>query len=212
MEGLVETCRHIIVANATQRCGVALLSSVTSRLTAKEAQLLDLYDKREEHAGNEGSITTSIIESLIQTHSTLKAVHAGSGSTKQDRDLLPEIIRRDGLASASLALDADMAAAYARQAELRREVLTQTHENKELVDKIVTVVQGKKKRERQNLSAEAKAEMESVEESIRTTLDKREIVRNIVQGLLLESGLNWVDNEGLMDLMLRSGERDSTDS
>ena len=35
---------------------------------------------------------------------------------------------------------------------------------------------------------------------------KREIVRNVLQGLILESGVEWADDEHLLKLMLVIGE------
>ena len=35
---------------------------------------------------------------------------------------------------------------------------------------------------------------------------KREIVRNVLQGIILESGVEWADDEHLLNLMLVIGE------
>lgn len=205
----LRTVSHLIIKNnARHRQGIAQISTLRAHRSQKEELALKLYDGLQRSNDEQAQVKKVITRALLSTHPILRAVHAGTGSTKTERDLLPYIVRRDELASISLKLDQNLQRDRARQDELYAGILTQTEQNKVLLRELNDIVQEKKKREHASLSDGQRDDLDTLDASISSTSERREIVRNVIQSLILESGIDWVDSADLQQLMIECGERD----
>lgn len=81
--------------------------------------------------------------------------------------------------------------------------------NKEKVDKIIEIITNIKDREEKMLSVLEKQQKEKLIKEMNDIRNRATIVKNCLQGIILESGIDWYGNEHWRNVMLKAGEVDN---
>jgi hypothetical protein len=74
--------------------------------------------------------------------------------------------------------------------------------NKELAARLFEILEARKK----ELKKRQGPEYQSAEEELRETRVRWDMIRNVVQAVVVASGVDWVRDEGLRELVLGCGE------
>lgn len=120
--------------------------------------------------------------------------------------MAPLLARRDRLAQELAGLLVQRDELYRSQEESTVQILTQTRINIELSDKVAAEQSAYDKAVDRTYTDSLRKEHEQVKEDMEKTNTRREIIRNIVQGLIIESGLNWARHPRVLNMMKESGE------
>ncbi|KAI9890950.1 MAG: hypothetical protein M1814_003451 [Vezdaea aestivalis] len=153
------------------------------------------------------SLRRKIIDHVLITDPCLKAVHSGASASLAERELLPRINRRDilsiahtnicgfksDLASASMAADAERMTVTATNRELSETLLSLTSElspvKKEDID-----------------DPNLRSQIDELEEKMRTNRSRWRIMKNVMSGIIVGSGIDWARNDQLRELVLDAEE------
>ncbi|RHZ89693.1 hypothetical protein Glove_12g39 [Diversispora epigaea] len=100
---------------------------------------------------------------------------------------------RDSFVSEFLKSHQELLKVQAEMTKLQQAVIVRQHDNRELTKKIKKINQ-------------SSIGLNSMQSDVSNTKAKIAIVKNVLQGLILESGINWVEDEYLLKLMLKIGD------
>ncbi|OAA77978.1 Centromere protein Cenp-H [Akanthomyces lecanii RCEF 1005] len=136
------------------------------------------------------------VELIVMANPVLKAVHGGTNASPIERDLLPYIVKRDDAAV--------QVARSAAQAQKSRDALTDVQvetlrvcrRNVNLTSKLFDLAGQLKERKAVN--------WDGGEEALRVRDEKRKwrAVKGAASGIVAGSGVDWVSDEALRDMVL----------
>ncbi|CAG8638327.1 6679_t:CDS:2, partial [Acaulospora morrowiae] len=105
---------------------------------------------------------------------------------------------RDSLVSEFLTSHQELLKARTELAKLQQSVIMCHNDNRELMRRIKNV--------RSQSSVSTSADLNRLQRDLSEAEAKLEVTKNVLQGLILESGVNWVADEHLLKLMLNIGK------
>ncbi|KTW25695.1 hypothetical protein T552_03307 [Pneumocystis carinii B80] len=150
-----------------------------------------------------------IIESFVETNPILQAVYSTQDSTKQNKIIGLCLENCDNIISNLLNLHNILIRNEKKIAPLQKEVLKSFLKNKEKVDKIMGIITNIKDREEKILSVLEKQQKDKLIKEMNDIKNRATIVKNCLQGIILESGIDWYENEYWRNIMLKAGELDN---
>ncbi|EMR08160.1 hypothetical protein PNEG_03335 [Pneumocystis murina B123] len=149
-----------------------------------------------------------IIENFIETNPILQAAYSTQDSTKQDKIIGLCLENCDNIISNLLNLHNILLKNEKKIVPLQKEVLNLFLKNKEKVNKIMEIITNIKDREEKILSVLEKQQKEKLIKEMNDIKNRAIIVKNCLQGIILESGIDWYGNEHWRNIMLKAGEVD----
>ncbi|KAG4305856.1 hypothetical protein PORY_000766 [Pneumocystis oryctolagi] len=159
---------------------------------------------------NAANITKDlVIENFIETNPILHAVYLNQNSTEQDRIINFSIENCDNIISNLLKLHNILLRNEKKILPLQKKVLKLFFENKQKVEKILEITANIKDREERILSDLEKQQKERLIKKMDDIKHRVTIVKNCLQGIILESGINWYENEHWRNVMFKAGELDN---
>ncbi|KAL1914638.1 uncharacterized protein VTP21DRAFT_8049 [Calcarisporiella thermophila] len=122
-------------------------------------------------------------------------------------DIVTAIEQRDKLVSDFLKMHEKVKHIQQELAEIESRIKDQHQRNRSLMADITTISSELSVTHRQEQADPKFARaLKRAEEELEREKSRQEILRNVLQGLLLESGVQWVDDEHWLKVMLMLGE------
>ncbi|RIB28041.1 centromere protein H [Gigaspora rosea] len=112
------------------------------------------------------------------------------------------IKERDRLVIEILNYHQELLKAQTELMELQQDVIKRHRDNRQLMKKIIDI--------RTSISDDSDSQearmVQRTKKELADARGKREVIRNVLQGLILESELDWTEDEQLLNLLLMIGE------
>ncbi|KAG5513295.1 hypothetical protein PMAC_001358 [Pneumocystis sp. 'macacae'] len=150
-----------------------------------------------------------IIENFIETNPILQAVYFNGSLTEQDRAINSSLEKCDNIISKLLKFHNFLLKNEKKILYLQKKILKSFSENEEKVKKILEITANIRDREEKMLSVFEKQQKEKLVKEMNDIKHRVAIVKNCLQGIILESGINWFENEHWRNIMLKTGEHDN---
>ncbi|AEO65788.1 uncharacterized protein THITE_2113209 [Thermothielavioides terrestris NRRL 8126] len=145
----------------------------------------------------------SVVENVVTLQPILNAVHHATHASPLERDLLPYTEQRDATATKVASLCADLDSAWGRLAELETESLRATQRNMELASEVLRLAAGTNDKTPSQLEG-GRLEMELAghEAEMKSNRRRWRIMKGAASAIVAGSGIDWVRDERLRDLVL----------
>ncbi|KTW29156.1 uncharacterized protein T551_02430 [Pneumocystis jirovecii RU7] len=150
-----------------------------------------------------------IIENFIETNPILQAVYSNESLTEQDRAINFSLGNCDNIISKLLKFHNFLLKNEKKILHLQKETLKLFSENRKKVKKILEIITNIKDREEKMLSVLEKQQKDKLVREMNDIKHRVIIVKNCLQGIILESGIDWYGNEHWRNMMLKTGEHDN---
>lgn len=160
-----------------------------------------------------GYMRDSALWTTLIVKPILKAIHGGTKANRQERVLLPLLQRRDQLTSTSLKLTQTLNAHSMNLTELTAQRTDILNASRDLTTRLMELTDLKKQKEREQLDADEdlKERVGQAEAKAVNARQRWEVVRNVVQGIIVASGVDWVEDDQLRELVLSCGDEIAPD-
>ncbi|OCK86218.1 hypothetical protein K432DRAFT_412745 [Lepidopterella palustris CBS 459.81] len=195
-------------------------------LSDQERLILELYDQEQEiqlesisddalqeqliiaerealEARTEYLLRNRITQNLMITDPVLKAVHGGSSTTLAERRLLPLINERDILSMVHGSLTSKVTSSSTALAATEKSNIMANEKNKELAQTLLALAEKMKTQSVEEIDNEKlRAQLQELENRMRMSRRRWRIMKSIVSGMIVGSGINWAEDEVLRDLVM----------
>ncbi|CAG8587666.1 8981_t:CDS:2 [Acaulospora morrowiae] len=168
--------------------------------TANEFRLKEEIKKKEKELAllrTKNMVKDKVIGSVEIGRAILSSLYS-SNSGSHVSCLTKLVNERDSLVSEFLTSHQELLKARTELAKLQQSVIMCHNDNRELTRKIKDV--------RSQSSASTSADLNRLQRDLSEAEAKLEVTKNVLQDLILESGVNWVADEHLLKLMLNIGK------
>jgi hypothetical protein len=164
-------------------------------LAAAEQALLEA---RTTHTLQQKTTTNVLIADPI-----LKAVHDAATATALERRLAPLIHERDVLALTDSYLSSKLAGLQQRFVELEAEVVKLNEENRVVAATLVEITDRMKDQTVEELDdTRLTARLEELDDEIRSSRRRWRIMKSLVKGVVVGSGVEWAKRPDLLEVVL----------
>lgn len=154
-------------------------------------------------------IKPKVEETTLMISAITRSVHRVEGVSSKEKSIKDLIRRRDQLILDVLQKEKEANRWNKDTQRLRKE-------NSELLKEIKLLVNNQVKREaRKSQSKEhckENEELDKLEQDLKNIINKNMDLGDSIQSLIVRSGVNWGEDEGLRDIVLRSGEVNEQDN
>lgn len=153
------------------------------------------------------SLRNRVVEGVLTTDPTLKAVHSGEHASPAEKLLLPHINRRDVLSMCHANLASDISKTLATLTELETEHITVQRRNIELTAILMELVGETKSHGKDDVKdARLRAQIEELEEEHKVQRSRWRIMKSVVSAVVAGSGVDWASDEQLRELVFNAEE------
>ncbi|KAL7265946.1 hypothetical protein RUND412_011524 [Rhizina undulata] len=147
-----------------------------------------------------------VVEMTLITHPILRAVHSGATSSLKERALLPLILRRDQLSLTHANISHILSTTLASLVKTQHEIAQAQELNFQFTTRLVKLTE-KKKKEVQATSRND-PRFVAAEQELKGTKMRWEVIRKVLQAVIVESGVDWSRDEKFRLLVLGCSEED----
>ncbi|KAG0313468.1 hypothetical protein BGZ97_010151 [Linnemannia gamsii] len=182
-------------------------TSMEEDQTAEEArsaieQRIDTLKQELAVAAALETIRTKVINSAHSYHVVLRSLF--KADYDQDEKIMADAIRRrDEAVSEYLHIHKDLQIARHDLAAVQVEVLDLQDENRKLAQALAQETAAIKEGASSQDATSNRRMTQRIEEELKTITIKYNVVSNVLQGLLLESGVDWSNDAHYLDVMLK---------
>ncbi|KAL9096745.1 MAG: hypothetical protein Q9165_001233 [Trypethelium subeluteriae] len=149
------------------------------------------------------TLRNKIIQDILITDPLLKAVHAGSNATQVERNLLPLLNARDSLSMLQSQLVTELRETHTKLSERERANLVAVQKNRELTQELMELVEQTKPMATNEIEDPgARAQLASLERDIKPLEQKWRVLKSLLAGAIVGSGVDWARDPVLRDLVL----------
>ncbi|CAI2163060.1 11383_t:CDS:2 [Funneliformis geosporum] len=176
-------------------------TSLEVRIKEKKKTLANLNTKNQ--------VKNKAVENNETGRVILASLFSEGNKTSSHESCLNEMInKRDLLVSEFLKSHQELLKVQNDLTNLKKAVIARHRENRTVMTKINELISNpiEKYYENSGNNRAKTLQLKSLTNDLANARSKREIARNILQGLILESGVDWVNDEHLLKLMLMIGE------
>ncbi|KAI9813719.1 MAG: hypothetical protein M1832_006092 [Thelocarpon impressellum] len=171
------------------------------RVAAAERELL------EAKAGY--SLRNNVIEGVLVTDPTLRAVHSGSKATGAERALLPRIQRRDVLSTTHTNLSASQASTLAALTTAETEHVMASRRNAESTQTLLRLAEETRTHVEDVREQRVRAQLGELEREVKIRRSRQRVMKSIVSAVVAGSGVDWARDERLRELVMDDEEGDA---
>lgn len=169
---------------------------------ALQEQLI-IAEREALEARTEYLLRNRITQNLMITDPVLKAVHGGSSTTLAERRLLPLINERDILSMVHGSLTSKVTSSSTALAATEKSNIMANEKNKELAQTLLALAEKMKTQSVEEIDNEKlRAQLQELENRMRMSRRRWRIMKSIVSGMIVGSGINWAEDEVLRDLVM----------
>ncbi|CAG8468515.1 12465_t:CDS:2 [Ambispora gerdemannii] len=165
----------------------------------------DLFKDKAVESAEAGVV---ILETLFPQRSS--ASNNSSNNLQPSSNTLNELIlERDRLVTEFLKMHHELLEAQFELSKHEKKVIARHIENRKLMSEINRITESNSVSIENGSNPENSEFLETIQrirKDLENILGKREIVRNVLQGLILESRVEWTEDDHLMTIMLSIGE------
>ncbi|KAK4239437.1 centromere protein H (CENP-H)-domain-containing protein [Achaetomium macrosporum] len=149
------------------------------------------------------ALRDSVVENVVAVHPTLNAVHHATHASPVERDLLPYAEQRDVAATKAATLCSELETARDRLAQLEVENLRTAQRNTELASEVLRLAGQAHGQELKDLgSSRFREEVAVLESQVKSSRHRWKIMKGAASAIVAGSGIEWVRDERLRDLVL----------
>ncbi|KAL9067965.1 MAG: hypothetical protein Q9157_006636 [Trypethelium eluteriae] len=149
------------------------------------------------------TLRNKIIRDILITDPILKAVHAGSNATQVERNLLPLVNARDSLSMLQSQLVTELRETHTKLSETERANLVAVQKNREFTQELMGLVEETKPKATNEVGDPgARAQLASLERDIKPLKQKWRVLKGLLAGAIVGSGVDWARDPVLQDLVL----------
>ncbi|CAG8438200.1 8888_t:CDS:2 [Diversispora eburnea] len=177
-----------------QKCVSTTTTSSTSNINEfKLKERINLKKKELSNLKATNLVKDKAIESIEIGRVIINSLYPKELELSLQNSQFNELLNtRDSFVSEFLKSHQELLKVQAEMTKLQQAIIVRQHDNRELMKKIKNIKQ-------------SSIDFNSMQSDLSNTMAKIEIVKNVLQGLILESGINWVEDEHLLKLMLKIG-------
>ncbi|KAK5015755.1 centromere protein H (CENP-H)-domain-containing protein [Cryomyces antarcticus] len=154
-------------------------------------------------------IRNKIIQSVLVTDPVLKAVHAGFNKTPAERKLLPLLNQRDVLAMYHTTLTSTLSTFSSAVTAAERDNTAANKKNQELTATLLELVEATKPQATEDVQdARVRTQLQTLDSELKTARNRWRVMKGVVSGVIVGSGVDWARDEGLRELVMDDEELD----
>jgi Tfp pilus assembly major pilin PilA len=154
-------------------------------------------------------LRNDVVEAVMTATPILRAVHNVTDASPVERDLLPHVERRDGLAISVAKQASDMNDIRHKMTEVQSETLRTTRKNVDLTAELLELTEQVKRRKTgQWEDGGMQPELARAESDVKASKRRWRIMKGVASGIVAGSGVNWAADESLCELVLDQENED----
>ncbi|CAG8514903.1 3635_t:CDS:2 [Ambispora leptoticha] len=194
---------HIIERQTQQEQQKAAESPPANAIKLAQVSSANLFKDKAIESAKAGIV-------ILETLSPQRTSSSNNDNLQPSNNTLNELIlERDRLVTEFLKMHHELLEAQSELSKLEKKVIARHIENRKLMSEITRITEASSI-SIENGSGPENSEflgtIQRIRKDLENTLAKREIVRNVLQGLILESHVEWTEDDHLMTIMLSIGE------
>ncbi|KAI6249571.1 hypothetical protein HI914_01931 [Erysiphe necator] len=147
-------------------------------------------------------VRSNVTESVIITNPVLKAVHADVGTSIYQQDLIRLLEKRDELSFSLSQLSRKFSNLQDELLKLEVENIRLTSENSKLTTSMLDFLEASSSKDKNNDSSQSLQELDEISSAVKFARRRWKIVKGIVSGLIVGSGIDWSRDPKLLDIVL----------
>ncbi|RDL42261.1 Uncharacterized protein BP5553_02240 [Venustampulla echinocandica] len=147
-------------------------------------------------------VRNSIIENVLVANPILKAVHSGNNATIAEQDLLPLVKQRDTLSGSLTELNLKVRATRDDLAKVEAEHIVAARQNAELAGRLTVLAEQANAQKRQDVDPKKREQLAELEANLKASRQKWRIMKGTATGTIVGSGVDWVRDPKLLEVVL----------
>ncbi|TKA64330.1 hypothetical protein B0A49_08288 [Cryomyces minteri] len=152
-------------------------------------------------------IRNKIVQSVLVTDPVLKAVHAGLNTTPAERKLLPLLHQRDILAMYHTTLTSTLSTVSSAVTAAERDNIAANKKNQQLTATLLELVEATKPQATEDVQdTRIRAQLQTLDSELRAARKRWRVMKGVVSGVIVGSGVDWASDEGLRELVMDDEE------
>ncbi|KAK0730568.1 centromere protein H (CENP-H)-domain-containing protein [Lasiosphaeris hirsuta] len=180
------------------------ISNESPRVNAAEVGAMQIH-LLEAKAGL--SLRNDVLKSVMSVQPFLRAIHNATYASPIERDLLPYIQQRETAVVEAAMHSYNSKQALGRLTELEVEVRQISHQNVDLAAKVLRLAEKTRQNETTVVNnVRLRKEMVGLEHELKTSRQRWKVMKGTASSIVAGSGIDWVRNEQLRDMVLDSAD------
>ncbi|KAH0560000.1 hypothetical protein GP486_003483 [Trichoglossum hirsutum] len=148
-----------------------------------------------------------VVEGVLTTDPSLRSVHAGENLQPRERELLPQIHRRDLLSVAHTNLSSSLSDSLAALTKIETENILVSRKNAALTRTLLDLVEEAKSLDKGHIQDQKSlSQLKALEKELQFRRSRWRTMKNVVSAVIVGSGVDWVRNEKLRPLVVDDEE------
>ncbi|KAG0251343.1 hypothetical protein DFQ27_008825 [Actinomortierella ambigua] len=149
------------------------------------------------------AVRTKVLDSAHAYQVVLRSLFSRNEKDVDKKELAKTVYERDELVSQYLLIHRDLQKTRLELASAQKDVLDCQGENRALVQRLSEETAALKEAAESQQSSSHRKMAHRTEEELKSVTVKYNIASNVLQGLILESGVDWASDPHLLDVMLK---------
>ncbi|KAI5858572.1 hypothetical protein BZA05DRAFT_414354 [Tricharina praecox] len=167
-----------------------------------EQQQIELLERELAEAQANRRLKEAAVEATLVTGPLLKAIHPDAATTARQRALLPLLARRDALAETHANISQMLIRTQDSLVSSGRAIVDAQLRNKEMADRLLLL---SAQRDAENAKFRGEDHI-AAEKELKDAKIMWEVTRNVAQAVVVASGVDWVRDRELRELVLACGD------
>ncbi|KAI9864321.1 MAG: hypothetical protein M1813_003241 [Trichoglossum hirsutum] len=148
-----------------------------------------------------------VIEGVLTTDPSLRSIHAGENLQSRERELLPQIHRRDLLSVAHTNLSSSLSDTLAALTKIETENILVSRKNVALTRTLLDLVEEAKSLDKEHIQDQKSlSQLEALEKELQFRRSRWRTMKNVVSAVIVGSGVDWARNDKLRPLVIDDEE------
>ncbi|KAF2205977.1 hypothetical protein GQ43DRAFT_384722 [Delitschia confertaspora ATCC 74209] len=148
-------------------------------------------------------LRAKVTQNVMVTDPILKAIHGGANTGYAEKRILPLITERDVLSMVHGSVSSDLTSALHALTVVEKSNAIALSKNKKLAQTLLALTQNLKGQLTSDIEdPQLRKEVEDAEKEVKTARRTAKLLKGVISGMIVGSGVNWADDVVLRELVM----------